>query len=118
MALQNVYYTTGAQEFAARLSYEVNGRDGRGYYAAIQAVRIVEMEGFGYSLTTEPYDGSYSRALLVPVKRAGSKAAEEAARIFPAWCEAYFKARGLEADQCTVSEAARMLERRRERATA
>lgn len=112
---ENRYYTTGAQEFAARLSYDRDGRSGRsgrGYYAAIQAVRIVKMEGFGYSLTVEPFDGSYSSALLVPVKRASDKAAAEAARIFPAWCSAYFTARGLDAVECTAEDAAKLLEMR------
>lgn len=108
---ENRYYTTGAQEFAARLSYDRDGRSGRGYYAAIQAVRIVKMEGF-YSLTVEPFDGSYSSALLVPVKRASDKAAAEAARIFPAWCSAYFTARGLDAVECTAEDAAKLLEMR------
>ena len=114
MAIKTQFYATGEREYIAQLTYEREGRAGRGYYASICACAVVEMPGFGWSFKTTPTDGTYCRALLVEVKRASDKAAYEAARVFDAWCEAYFYAEGLAADKCTAQEAADRLRRRRE----
>lgn len=106
MALKTQFYATGEREYIAQLTYEREGRAGRGYYASICACAVVEMPGFGWSFKTTPTDGTYCRALLVQVKRASDKAAQEAAQAFNAWCEAYFDAEGAAAYKCTAQEAA------------
>ena len=114
MAMKTQFYATDEREYIAHITYDRNGRAGRGYYANICACDVVEMPGFGWSFKTTPTDGTYCSALLVEVKRASDKAAHEAARVFDAWCEAYFYAEGLTADKCTAQEAAERLSRRRE----
>ena len=114
MAMKTQFYATGEREYIAQLTYDRDGRAGRGYYASIFACGVVEMPGFGWSFKTTPTDGTYCRALLVEVKRASDKAAQEAARVFDAWCEAYFFAEGLAADKCTAHEAAERFSRRME----
>ena len=114
MQLKTQFYATGEREYIAQLTYERDGRAGRGYYASICACDVVEMPGFGWSFKTTPTDGTYCRALLVEVKRASDKAAQKAELAFDAWCEAYFYAEGLSADKCTAQEAADLLRRRRE----
>ena len=116
MALKTQFYATGEREYIAQLTYERDGRAGRGYYASICACAVVEMPGFGWSFKTTPTDGTYCCALLVEVKRASDKAAHKAALAFPAWCEAYFYAEGEAAVQCTAQEAADMFRKRREQA--
>lgn len=106
MALKTQFYATGEREYIAQLTYEREGRAGRGYYASICACDVVEMLGFGWSFKTTPTDGTYCRALLVEVKRASDKAAQEAARAFEAWCESYFDAINAAAYKCTAQEAA------------
>ena len=118
MALKTQFYATGDREYIAQLSYEREGRAGRGYYASICACAVVEMEGFGWSFKTSPFDGTYSGALLLEVRRASDKAAQEAARVFEAWCEAYFDAVGASAYRCTAQEAAEQRRYRMERETA
>lgn len=114
MALKTQFYATGEREYVAQLTYEREGRAGRGYYASICSCAVVERPGYVWSIKTTPTDGTYCRALLVEVKRASDKAAQKAARAFGAWCEAYFYAEGLSADKCTAKEAADLLRRRRE----
>ena len=106
MALKTQFFATGEREYIAQLTYEREGRAGRGYYAAICACDVVEMPGFGWTFRTTPTDGTYCRALLVEVKRASDKAAQEAARAFEAWCESYFDAINAAAYKCTAQEAA------------
>ena len=47
MALKTQFYATGEREYIAQLTYEREGRAGRGYYAAMCACDVVEMPGFG-----------------------------------------------------------------------
>ena len=114
MAMKTQFYATGEREYIAQLTYEREGRSGRGYYASICACGVVEMPGFGWSFKTTPTDGTYCCALLVEVKRASDKAAQKAALAFDAWCEAYFYAEGLTADKCTAQEAADRFSQRSE----
>ena len=114
MTIKTQFYATGEREYIAQLTYERDGRAGRGYYASICACDVVEMPGFGWSFKTTPTDGTYCSALLVEVKRASDKAAQKAAQVFPAWCEAYFYAEGESADQCTAKEAADLFKKRRD----
>lgn len=118
MALKTQFYAAGDREYIAQLTYEREGRAGRGYYAAICACDVVEMPGFGWSFKTSPFDGTYSGALLVQVKRASDKAAQEAARVFEAWCESYFDAIGAAAYKCTAQEAADQRRYRMEKSAA
>ena len=116
MALKTQFYATDEREYIANLTYERDGRAGRGYYASICACAVVEMPGFGWSVKTTPTDGTYCIARILEVKRASDKAAHEAERAFDAWCEAYFYADGFPADKCTAQEAADRLSSRMEQA--
>ena len=114
MAIKTQFYATGDREYIAQLTYERDGRAGRGYYASICACDVVEMPGFGWTFRTTPTDGTYCSALIVEVKRASDKAAQKAAQLFGAWCEAYFYAEGAAAVQCTAQEAADLFRKRME----